>query len=201
MIELLLSETLSPHTYNCTWNDTLTGVFLWIYLCENIFSLLNSRKYAFTDVLQHICSWNVSQNSQKNACTRLSLLRHRCFPENFLKGFMNSFFTEHLWMTASDFKSNLLTVFKRFCLRIDRYLFKIPGYFRVYQNSLPPGPLGLHTFFTLNKYYCGKDYNCIKKFMIFISKSMLTISTKCPRVLNIPRFWICLCFWRFQGSE
>ena len=82
VIESLLSKTLSPHTYNCTSNDTLTGVFQWIYLCKNILSLLNSRKYAFTDVLQYRCSWNFSQNSQEKACTRLSWLQHRCFPEN-----------------------------------------------------------------------------------------------------------------------
>ena len=30
---------------------------------------------------------------------------------------------------------------------------------------------------------------------------MLTISTKHPRVLNIPDFWICLLFWRCQDSK
>ena len=41
-------SNLFPHTYNCTSNDILTCVFLWIYLCENIFSLLS-----FTQVCAH----------------------------------------------------------------------------------------------------------------------------------------------------
>ena len=129
------------------------------------------------------------------------------FPWEFFKRFYEHLFYRTSLNDCIWFQVNLLTVLKRFCFRTDQFLFKIPSYFRVYQNSLPPGPLGLHTFFTLNKYYCGKDYNCIKKFMIFISKSMLTISTKRPRVLNmplvlkIPGFWICLWFWICQGSE
>ena len=30
-------------------------------------------------------------------------LWHRCFPVNFAKISKNTFFTEHLWLTASDF--------------------------------------------------------------------------------------------------
>ena len=55
MIESLLSKTLSSHTYNYTWNDTLTGVFLWIYLCKNIASFhasMRSEMFYEIDVLE-----------------------------------------------------------------------------------------------------------------------------------------------------
>ena len=35
MIESLLSKIPSPHSYNRTSEGAITGVFLWIDLCEN----------------------------------------------------------------------------------------------------------------------------------------------------------------------
>ena len=54
--ESLLSKTVSihtvsPQTYNYTSKETITGGFLWIYLCQNIFLLLH-----FTQVCVHICT-------------------------------------------------------------------------------------------------------------------------------------------------
>ena len=49
----------------------------------------------------------ISQNSQKKTCARFTKsLWHRCFPVNFNKDitkFLRTFFTEHLWATASRF--------------------------------------------------------------------------------------------------
>ena len=58
VIESLLSKTLSPHTYNCTSNDTLTNVFLWIYPCENMFSSLHFTPVCIHRYSTNICSWN-----------------------------------------------------------------------------------------------------------------------------------------------
>ena len=59
----------------------------------------------------------ISQNSQENTCARVSFLIklqarpstllkkrlwHRCFPVNFENFLRTPFFTEHLWVTASQ---------------------------------------------------------------------------------------------------
>ena len=61
----------------------------------------------------------MSQNSQKSTCARVSFLTklkpqtcnfikkrllHRCFPVNFSKFLKTTFFTEHLWATASGIR-------------------------------------------------------------------------------------------------
>ena len=62
--------------------------------------------------------------------------------------FRNTFFIEHLRTSASDFNSIFFYCFKTFCFRTDQYLYNIPSYFRVHQNSWSPGSLGPHTFST-----------------------------------------------------
>ena len=55
MIESLLSKTLRSYTYNYNSNDTLTDVFLWIYLCKNIASFhasMRSQMFYEIDVLE-----------------------------------------------------------------------------------------------------------------------------------------------------
>ena len=80
VIESLLSKTLSPHTYNCTSNDTLTDVFLWIYPCENIASFHTSMH---SQIFYKYMFLKFPQNSQGNACTRLSWFQRKCFLKNF----------------------------------------------------------------------------------------------------------------------
>ena len=50
----------------------------------------------------------IPQNSQEIVFTRLSWLQHKYFSEHFFKSFRNTFFTEHLQTTASDFNSIFL---------------------------------------------------------------------------------------------
>ena len=62
----LLNKTPGPHTSNYTSNDTLTNVFLWIYInVKTIFHCFISHKYGFTDVLQNKCSWKFCKIHRK----------------------------------------------------------------------------------------------------------------------------------------
>ena len=72
---------------------------------------------AIAGVLQEKVFLEILQNSQENTCARVSVLNkvtglwpatllkkilwHRCFPVNFCQMFKNTFFTEHLWASAS----------------------------------------------------------------------------------------------------
>ena len=101
------------------------------------FTCFISRKYAFTDVLQHRCSWNFFKIHRKTPvpdsldyCTYIFLII-------FSKVLGTHFFCITSLKDCFCFQFNLLTVLRRFCFRTDQYLFKIPSYFRVYQNSSP----------------------------------------------------------------
>ena len=148
-----------------------------MFFCEYIymktfFHCFISRKYAFDvdniDVLQHRCSWNFLKIYWKTPATD-SL---DCGTDVFLKISLKVFGTSFI---QNIFERLLLIsiqssyCFKAPCFRTDQYLFKITIYFRVYENSSPPSPLGLRTFLPRIKYYWGKNYTCIKKLMIFIS--------------------------------
>ena len=122
MTEPLLSKTvsnhaLSPQRYNCTSKDTITGIFMWIYLCKNIFSLLH-----FTQVCVHRCSTKYMFFKNSTKCTgnclyqTLLTLSQMCSWEYF-EIFRNTFFIEHLRTTASDFISIFL-LFKMFLFQI-----------------------------------------------------------------------------------
>ena len=55
----------------------------------------------------------ISQNSQENTCVRVSFLikLQRCRPVfscEFCEIYKKNFFTEHLWMTASNFSIHLI---------------------------------------------------------------------------------------------
>ena len=62
-----------------------------------------SSEAATGGVLKERVFLEISQNSQENTCARVSFLIrlwHRYLSVNFAK-FQNTFFTEHLWATAS----------------------------------------------------------------------------------------------------
>ena len=106
-------------------------------------------------------------------------------------------------LLLASIKSSYL---RRFCFRTDQYLFKIPNYFRAYQNSSPSLP-GSPYFFTWNKYYWGKNYTNIKRVHYIFFIKYVNYFHKTPqgseyaRVLNIPKFSICLWLWRCQSPE
>ena len=108
----------------------------------------------------------------------------------FLKNQENLFYRTSL-NDCFWYQFNLLTVLRRFSFRTDHYLFKIPSYFRVYQNS-SPSPPGLYIFFTLNKHYWGKNYTRIKRVDDIYLIKYVSYFHKTPqgpeyvRVLNIP---------------
>ena len=105
--ELLLNKTvsihaLSPQTYNCTSKDTITVVFLWMYV-KIFFHCFISHKYVFTDILQNRCSWKFRKIPRKSALPD-------CLDSDtdvFLRIFWNlrnAFFID-LWTTVSNFNS------------------------------------------------------------------------------------------------
>ena len=110
-IESLLNKTLSPHKYNCSSKDIITGVFLWIYLSENIFSLLHFTENVRTFLTLRMRSRmfykiDVFENSAKFTGNRLYqtvLTPAKSFSWEFFENFRNTFFMEHLWATASYF--------------------------------------------------------------------------------------------------
>ena len=73
----LFCKTVSSQAYNCyTKNDTITGVFLWIYLGEYIFRFYffvsEKTKAATRDVLWKKEFLKISQISKKNTCVGVS---------------------------------------------------------------------------------------------------------------------------------
>ena len=86
------------------------------------------------------CFQKFRKNSQENTCVRVSFLmklqasannlkkrlRHRCFPVNFATFLRTPFFTEHFWVTAFEFCSNLLVkvvIFLKSSLLFNSFLF------------------------------------------------------------------------------
>ena len=152
LIESLLNQILSPHKYNCSSKDIITGVFLWIYLSKNIFSLLNFTENVRTSLMLRMrsrmfCKIDVLKNSAKftDNCTQKNILAPaQRFSWEFFKNFRNFFYGTPL----SDcflFQFNLRTVLKHFCFRTNQYSFNIPafsGYIKI------PVPQSLVTFFT-----------------------------------------------------
>ena len=152
--------------------------------------------HAFTDVLQKMFL-KIPQNSKKIACTKLSWLLHRVFPENLSKVLGTPF----LWNTSERLLLISIQSSYRFCFRTDQCLFSIPtflGYTKIH------GPRSLVTSFTWSKYCWGKNYFSIKKVhdIYFIKHinyfhkalcrdSEYDSSSEFDRVLNIPGLWIC----------
>ena len=113
-----------------------------MFFCEYIYVKIFFRcfilcKYVFTDILQNRCSWKFCKVHRKtpvpdslNSNTDVSQRIFRTFKEH------------SCYRTSPNgcfwFKFNRLTVLRRFCFRTDQYLFNIPSYFRVYQNSWLP---------------------------------------------------------------
>ena len=119
----------------------------------------------------------IPQNSQVIACTRLSWLLHRVFPEDFSKILGTPF----SWNTSELLL--LITVLRHFCFRTDQYLFNIPtfsGYIKIHD------PRSLVTFSHRVNTIEVKITLVLQKFMIF------TIFAK-PSAKILNRFW--------QGSE
>ena len=152
LMESLLNKILSPHKYNCSSKDIITGVFLWMYLSKNIFSLLDftenvrislilrmrSRMFYKIDVLENSAKFTDNHPHQN------ILAPAQRFSWEFFENFRNFFYGTPL----SDcflFQFNLLTVLKHFCFRTNQYSFNIPafpGYIKI------PVPRSLVTFFT-----------------------------------------------------
>ena len=90
-----------------------------------------------------------------------------------------------------------------FYFRRDQYLFKIPSYFRVNQNSSPQPPEPPYFFKKLKI----KNYKCIKKvhdiyFIKYVNYFHKALQgSEYAGILNKPGFWIYLWFWIYQGSE
>ena len=107
----LLNKTLSPQKYNCSSKDIITGVFRWIYLSENIFSLLHFTENVWTFLILRMrsrmfCKINVVENSVKftgNCLYQTVLTPGQSFSWEFFENVRNTFFMEHLWATASYF--------------------------------------------------------------------------------------------------
>ena len=95
------------HRYSLMKKSAITKVLLRVtvyyyyvtYASEAVAKSCSVKK-AYLEILQ---------NSQKNACARVSFLKkrfwHRCFPVNFAKIFRTSFLTEHLWWLLLTFQS------------------------------------------------------------------------------------------------
>ena len=96
--ESVFRKTISPQTCNRNKNDTITGVFLWIYLCEYIYSFLlflEKAKAATRDVLwnlvflkitgKHMC-WISFKRTHilRNTCERLLLNINICLTATVL---------------------------------------------------------------------------------------------------------------------
>ena len=74
------------------------------FFSDNLFFLLDRSSQRMYSVKKDV--FRNLQNSQENTCARVSFLKkrlwHKCFPVNFAKFLRTCFFTEHLWVTASD---------------------------------------------------------------------------------------------------
>ena len=105
----LLSKTvsihaISPQSYNCTSKDTITGGFLWMYLSKHFFiasfhASMRSQMFYEIDVPENPAKFTGNRFYQ----TLLTPVQIS-FWESF-EIFRNTFFTEHLRMTGSDFCS------------------------------------------------------------------------------------------------
>ena len=77
-MESLFCKTVSPQACNCTKKSTITGVFLWIYLRENIFSFLlfcfrkDKRSHRRCSVKKGVLK--NCENFTENTCVGVSFL-------------------------------------------------------------------------------------------------------------------------------
>ena len=121
LIEPLLSKTLSTHTYKGHQHQHQ-------HLCFPVNSFI--RKYFFVASFHAIMRFQmfykidvleILQNSQENACTRLSCLRQRRFPGNFPK------FLETLFLQNTPERMLLISIQSSYCFRTllfqDRLIF------------------------------------------------------------------------------
>ena len=173
MTEALLSKTisihaLSPQSYNCTSKDTITSVFLCIYLSKHFFI----ASFDASMRSQMFCKIYILENSAK-------IHRESPLPDTldsgtdtFLRIFWK-FYEHHFYRTPPNdcfwFQFHFYTVLRRFCFRTGQYLFNIPSYFGVFLNSWPPAHwdpiLFLHRINAIEV----KLAPVLKTFMIFIS--------------------------------
>ena len=116
-MESLFGKTVSPHVFNCTKKEAITGVFLWIDFVNTIFLVY------FTQASVRACStkqvFKISENLQENTCARdfflekvahhqvcnviKKRLQHRFFTVNFAKLLKALFRTPPV--SASNFNS------------------------------------------------------------------------------------------------
>ena len=165
-----------------------------LFSCDYIYVKLYfhcfiSRKYAFTDFLQNRCLWKFRKIYRKTSVTdSLDSATDVCL--RIFKVFSNTSERLHLISIQSSY------CFKTFLFQNRSiFVFNISSYFRVYKHLWSLGPLGPHTFFTLNGYYWGKNYTCIKKVHDIYFVKHIKHFAKRSRVLNMLGFWIYLWFW------
>ena len=106
---------------DCTFTRVLLRLIVYCYYVT----------YASEAVLRS-CSvkkafLEISQNSQENACARVSSLKmrfwHSCFPVNLGKFLRTSFLTDHLWWLLLAFQSeSTLCSFRTSCSKQMQYL-------------------------------------------------------------------------------
>ena len=112
-----------------------------LFFCEYIYvkTFLHwfiSRKYVFTDVLQNKCSWKFLKIHRKTPVPD-PLDSSKDVFQRIWKNLLEHIFYRISLHDCFWFQFNLFTILRRFYFRTDQHLFKIPSYFRVYQNSLP----------------------------------------------------------------
>ena len=100
VIGSLLNRALIPLKYNSSSKDIITGVFLQIYLSENIFPLFH---FTETRMLYKIHVFENSAKSIGNHLYQTVLTPAQSFSWEFFKNSRNNFFMEHLWATAFYF--------------------------------------------------------------------------------------------------
>ena len=81
---------VSPQSCNSTKKDTITGVFLWMYLCEYIFSFLL------------FCFRKDKSSHRRCSVEKVFLEKHLCWSLFLIKlhVFKNTYFEEYLWTTT-----------------------------------------------------------------------------------------------------
>ena len=89
-MESLFCKTVSPQACNCTKKSTITGVFLWIYLFENIFLFL-------------LFCFRKDKSSHRRCSVKKGVLKNcenftgkHCVGVPFLIKFFSRFLTTHI---------------------------------------------------------------------------------------------------------
>ena len=147
----LLKKTVNIHavsleTYSSASTDTISGGFLWIHLCQNIFLLLHFMRIYVVRCSTKYMLLKIPQNSQEISFTRLSWLRRKPFSENILK-FLGT-------LVLKNISERLLLISIPSLYRFKTFLFWNRSIFVLFQTTLGyikihvPHILGLHNFST-----------------------------------------------------